>query len=430
MSFLTALALPGRMDAKQFNYDHNVRYEICAASERAKVLLQTGQQVNDQLHSVRTLRRQRSSNLSQSAKEWIDGAISHSSIAVSTTAHVAEPVPEHASDRRRRLPEASFLRHLRHLISDSSQVTAQVAQLSIASQSLNTAMSVMLSCESQKSDNMKEAVGKENSPALDASLQELSELMNRRRKVNAAPEDYSLIPSSTFPFSANKDFASQARTKVAADRNSAEGLADNVFDTFLIDHKLVLTIEAVDMWRKAAEEALETATQKSSEDEHKDQHSDIQPGFSDLCHASPPPPSSRTSYGHCPAGRDSIPRRKPISTQHSPQLRNSSGKTPVSTQTKSLDPHHDPSLRQSYEKEAVFLDHNSETLGMLPSHREATPTAMLGMKRDATFSTVSISPVRLTSNNHSLVSVSTNLSQPYCRSRGRAWLERQAGSLE
>jgi hypothetical protein len=75
MSFLTALALPRRDDAKQSDYDHNVRYEICAASERPKVLLQTAQQVNDQLHSVRTLRRQRSLNVSESGKEWIDRAI-------------------------------------------------------------------------------------------------------------------------------------------------------------------------------------------------------------------------------------------------------------------------------------------------------------------------------------------------------------------
>jgi hypothetical protein len=428
MSFLTGLALPGRVDAKQFDYDHNVRYEICAASERAKVLMQTGQQVNNQLHSVRTLRRQRSSNLSQSAKEWIDGAISHSSTAISTTAHVAEPVPEHTSDRRRRLPEASFLRHLRHLISDSSQVTAQLAQLSIASQSLNTAMSILLSCESQKSDNMREAVEKDRSPVLDASLQELCELMNRRRKVKAAPVDYSLLPSSTLPFSANEDFASQATTNVAGDGNPAEGLADDVFDT-LIDHKLVLIIEAVEMWRKAAEEALETATQKFSEDEHTDQHSDVQPGISDLYHKSQPP-LSRTSYGRCPANKDSIPCRKPVSRQHSPQLRDSSGKPPVSTQSKYLIPHHDSTLRQSYEKEAVFLDQKSETLGMPPPHKEANPTAMLGMNRDATFSTDSISPGFLTSNNHSLVSVSTNSSQPYYRSRGRAWLERRAGSLE
>jgi hypothetical protein len=428
MSFLTALSLPRRADAKQSDYDHNVRYEICAASERAKVLLQTAQQVNDQLHTVRTLRRQRSSNLSESGKEWIDDAISHTSIAVSTTAHLAEPVPEHASGRRRRLPEASFLRHLRHLISDSSQVTAQLAQLSIASQSLNTAMSILLTCESHKSNNTMEVTETGQSPALEASLQELSELMNRRRKVNAAPIDYSLLPSSKFPISANEDFASQATTTVAREGNPVKGSTGDVFDTFLIDHKLVLTIEAVEKWRMAAEEALETATQKSSVDEHKDQHSDVQPSFSDLCHTSPLP-LSRMNYDRPPADRASIPRRKPVSSQQSPQFRDPIKRASVSSQSKHLDPPNDPSLRQSYEKEAVFPDQSAEAWKM-PRREEANTTAMLGRNGDATFSPYSISSDFPASKNHSSVSMSTMASQPYCRSRGRAWLERRADSLE
>jgi hypothetical protein len=222
MSFLTALTLPRRDDAKQSDNDHKVRYEICAASEWAKVLLQTAQQVNDQLHSVRTLRRQRSSNLSESGKEWIDRAISHTSIAVSTTAHLAEPVPEHASGRRRRLPEASFLRYLRHLISDSSQVTAQLAQLSIASQSLNTAMSILLSCESHKSNSTREVTKTDRSQALGASLQELSELMNRRRKVNAAPVDYSLLPYSNISVFSQRRFCKSSDDK-GRRRNESSG---------------------------------------------------------------------------------------------------------------------------------------------------------------------------------------------------------------
>lgn len=427
MSFLTALALPRRADVKQSDDDHTVHYEIFAASERAKVLLQTAQQVNDQLHSVRTLRRQRSSNLSESGKEWIDRAIFHTSIAVSTTAHLAELLPEHASGRRQRLPEASFLRHLRHLISDSSQVTAHLAQISIASQSLNTAMSILLSCESHESNNTRKVTETERSPALEASLQELCEVMNRRRKVNVPPVDYSSLPYSKFPYSADEDFASQATTNVAGERNPVEGPTSDVFDNFLIDHKLVLTIEAVEKWRIAAEEALETATQKSSEDEHKHQHSDLRPSLSDLRHTSPLP-LSQMNYGRRPADRASIPGRKPVSSQHSPQFRDSTGRLSVSSQSKHLDPPHEPSLRQSYEKEAVFADPSAEAWKM-PLHGEANPTALLRRNRDATFSSYSMSPDFLASNNHSSVSVSTMASQPYRRSRGREWLERRADSL-
>jgi hypothetical protein len=53
-----------------------------------------------------------------------------------------------------------------------------------------------------------------------------------------------MLPYSTFPFSADEDFASQTSTNVAGEKNPVEGSASDAFKTFLIDHKLVLTIKS------------------------------------------------------------------------------------------------------------------------------------------------------------------------------------------
>ncbi|ERF70731.1 hypothetical protein EPUS_05083 [Endocarpon pusillum Z07020] len=278
----------------------NMRYEICASSEESKVLLETTQDVNEQIYMVRKLRRQRSANLTPSEKTWIDSAIENTSNAVSGITHFVEPVPESPPAGRQWMPGPSFLQQLKYLIKDSPQLSAQLVRLSVAAQLLSTAMSVLSACVTVTSEGQVRSTGA-GTNTVDSSWNELSEFIHRRR-FNSTPSlagDKRIPPAhgaqSGSPQSWNNvqpeersptedqwsesSPAASARSSGSATcqtQTSSDGLkgpiavsppvqpgsqkcttrSAEMTDRYDMDHGLTLIIETVEEWRQTTERAL------------------------------------------------------------------------------------------------------------------------------------------------------------------------------
>ena len=264
----------------------------CTPSEVSNVLLDVARQANEQVCVVRRLRKQHSADLSVSEKEWIDNAVQNTIESITGTAKLAEPVPESAHVRSRWFPDSSILQRLRWLMQDSPQVTADSAQLLLAIQSLNNAMSILSSCEGRKP------------PVLESSSHELSQFINRRRlavknhvvptageppgcidkgklrdmSLNTQPVIESMPTDVPFEHTCTMETASEQLDKRKSMEvvNGAETSAVDYLqrigrvldhDTYLeetvewgSEYKLPLMVETAEIWRRKTETAISVAT--------------------------------------------------------------------------------------------------------------------------------------------------------------------------
>lgn len=407
------------------------------------MLLETTQDVNEQIYMVRKLRRQCSANLTLSEKTWIDNAIVNTSNAVSGIAHFVEPMPESPPAARRWMSGFSFLQQMRYLTKDSPQLSAQLARLSVAAQLLSTAMSALSACVSVPSEGQVRSTSS-GTDTVDSSWNELSEYIHRRR-VNGAPSfagnkqippahgarsrspqscnrvqseeqrpTGDQLPGSSPAASARSSGSATCQTQVSS--HGLEGplavpsrvqpwsqeritLSAGMTDYHDMDHSLTLIIETVEDWRQTTERALDNINALSL----ALNSGMMQRSISTL---------RRTQRLRTPEGH--VRRPKPVLARTF-----SASDFPLPAR-----PTIESSLRNSFDKEA--LPHNNYKS---PIPGASKPRDLLTHSGTST-STPSLDGISCSSENTPRTSISTRSSTSYRISRGRAWLERRAESFE
>ncbi|GME42675.1 hypothetical protein EPUS_04998 [Neofusicoccum parvum] len=116
-------------------------FELKAVGDQTRDLLETSEQINTTLEYARTLRRRKSKILSTFEKRWIDGVLDTTEKAVRSVASLIEPARVDIKTKGR----ISLATRGLFVLRDSPNVSASLARLGIASQSLNTAMGTLCS---------------------------------------------------------------------------------------------------------------------------------------------------------------------------------------------------------------------------------------------------------------------------------------------
>ncbi|KAK5125634.1 hypothetical protein LTR85_011908 [Meristemomyces frigidus] len=115
-------------------------YEIVAVDQEAKDLLQTTDQLNNQLAHGQKLRRQKSGVLSRTEKDMIDDIFISTAKAISTVASLIEPA---RADMRVSGGRVRFSTRVQFVFRDQAHLPVNLAKLSIAGGSLNMALGVL-----------------------------------------------------------------------------------------------------------------------------------------------------------------------------------------------------------------------------------------------------------------------------------------------
>ena len=169
-------------------------YELKAVGEQTRDLLDTTKHIEDSLRNVRIVRRQKSTLLTTTEKEWIDGQIKNSEKAVNGVAALIEPARVDMQSKSNRTKDIRFKNRVMFVLRDSPNVTVQLTKLSIATQGLNAAMGVLCNREGHGSlaklngGTVKRSDRRSSSPYKKAPpTYELSEFINRRRTTSSVP---------------------------------------------------------------------------------------------------------------------------------------------------------------------------------------------------------------------------------------------------
>lgn len=115
-------------------------YEIVAVDEEAKDLLETTNQINDQLAHAKKLRRQKSGLLSTDEKDMVDKIFANTEKAVSTVASLIEPA---RADMRVSGGRVRFSTRVQFVFRDQAHLPVNLAKLGIAGGNLNMALGVL-----------------------------------------------------------------------------------------------------------------------------------------------------------------------------------------------------------------------------------------------------------------------------------------------
>nr|OQO26107.1 hypothetical protein B0A51_04501 [Rachicladosporium sp. CCFEE 5018] len=115
-------------------------FEILAVGEQSRSLLATINQVNGQLDTARTLRRQRSSLLSASEKSNIDRTFVETDAALQ---HVAKLVERARVDQQVNGGKLGHNTRMLFVLKDSPNIMVSLTQLGIAAQQLNTTVIIL-----------------------------------------------------------------------------------------------------------------------------------------------------------------------------------------------------------------------------------------------------------------------------------------------
>jgi hypothetical protein len=115
-------------------------YELKAVDQQARDLLETTGHVEHNLGPVKTLRRQKSMHMSHTEMIWIDGVITNAENTVQNVAALIEPA---RVDMQTKFGKVGFRNKVAFVLRDSPRVVTNLSRLSIANQSLNTAMGIL-----------------------------------------------------------------------------------------------------------------------------------------------------------------------------------------------------------------------------------------------------------------------------------------------
>ncbi|KIW12403.1 hypothetical protein PV08_09680 [Exophiala spinifera] len=162
-------------------------YELIAVGEQARDLLAATKHVAKSLDTTRHLRRCKSMHLEATEKEWIDSIMVDASKTLNNVATLVESV---RVDMQTKHGKIGLVNRGLFVFRDSPKIPTQLTQLSIASQSLNTALTILSQREGQPSpsmlhhpklDHRRSTASLISSPKQPPNYEE-SEFLNRRRR--------------------------------------------------------------------------------------------------------------------------------------------------------------------------------------------------------------------------------------------------------
>jgi hypothetical protein len=174
-------------------------YEMIAVTEQAHDLLDSANHVSSSVETVRSLRRQKSGLLQAEEKIWIDRVVYDTEKTLKNVASLVEPA---RVDMQTKSGKIGLVNRARFVFRDSPKVATNFARLTLTSQSLNTALTMLSSRDGTHSGVAQHrqssgpllspisSLTQEASP-LPPSYQE-SEYLNRKRLSRSNPSSVSL----------------------------------------------------------------------------------------------------------------------------------------------------------------------------------------------------------------------------------------------
>ncbi len=166
-------------------------YELKAVGEQSRDFLDTTKCLNDSMQGVYALRRQKTAGLHTNQKAWVDDQIRNTEKALSDAAALIEPARVELQSKSNRTKDTSLMSRMTFIIKDSSKVAMHQTQMTLAYNGLNAAVRVLYDREGHSSSAILQSGVVTHTPNGTSSpskksppTYELSEFMNRRRKVS------------------------------------------------------------------------------------------------------------------------------------------------------------------------------------------------------------------------------------------------------
>jgi hypothetical protein len=122
-------------------------YEVTVVGEQTRDLLDTTKHIVDSMSNVRIVRRQKSSLLTATEKEWIDYTIESTEKAINDVGALIEPARVDMQTKPSGVKDIRSKNRVNFVLRDSPNVAIQLTKLSIATQGLNAAMGVLCNRE-------------------------------------------------------------------------------------------------------------------------------------------------------------------------------------------------------------------------------------------------------------------------------------------
>jgi hypothetical protein len=178
-------------------------YAMIAVTEQAHDLLDSACHVTASVETVRSLRRQKSGLLQTEEKKWVDRVINDTEKTLNNVASLVEPA---RVDMQTNSGKIGLINRALFVFRDSPKVATNFARLTLTSQSLNTALTLLSSREGTRSGvtrhhpNIEQSLLSTVSPnqeglQLPPSYQE-SEYLDRKRLQRSNPSSTSLRATS------------------------------------------------------------------------------------------------------------------------------------------------------------------------------------------------------------------------------------------
>lgn len=177
-------------------------YELVAVTEQTHNLLDSANHVSSSVETVRSLRRQKSGLLQAEEKKWMDRVISDTEKTLNSVASLVEPA---RVDIQTNFGRIGLVNRALFVFRDSPKVATNLTRLTLTSQSLNTALTMLSSRESTHPKATRACQDSGSSPSgaviqiqeatkPPPSYQE-SEYLNRKRLSRSNPSSNSLRES-------------------------------------------------------------------------------------------------------------------------------------------------------------------------------------------------------------------------------------------
>lgn len=174
-------------------------YELVAVTEQAHDLLDSANHVSSSVETVRSLRHQKSGLLQAGEKRWVDRVINDTEKTLNNVASLVEPA---RVDMQTKFGKIGLVNRALFVFRDSPKVATNLARLTLTSQSLNTALTMLSSREGAHPKTTRAGQDSGPSPSepiiqiqeainLPPSYQE-SEYLNRKRLSRSNPSSTSL----------------------------------------------------------------------------------------------------------------------------------------------------------------------------------------------------------------------------------------------
>ncbi|KEQ68570.1 hypothetical protein M436DRAFT_58049, partial [Aureobasidium namibiae CBS 147.97] len=119
-------------------------YAMIAVTGQARDLLDSACHVTASVETVRSLRRQKSGLLQAEEKKWVDRVINDTEKTLNNVASLVEPA---RVDMQTNAGKIGFVNRALFVFRDSPKVATNFARLTLTSQSLNTALTMLSSRE-------------------------------------------------------------------------------------------------------------------------------------------------------------------------------------------------------------------------------------------------------------------------------------------